>query len=41
MAKSHITDIKETDPKQGGQEDLPLASALAVAGLFALVAAVG
>ena len=27
MAKSHITGIEETDPKQGGQKDLPLASA--------------
>ena len=29
MAKSHITGIEKTDPKQGGQKDLPLASALA------------
>ena len=29
MAKSHITGIEESDPKQGGQKDLPLASALA------------
>ena len=29
MAKSHITGIEETDPKQGGQKDLPPASALA------------
>ena len=29
MAKSKITGIEETDPKQGGQKDLPLASALA------------
>ncbi len=29
MANSHINGIEERDPKQGGQKDLPLASALA------------
>ena len=29
MAKSQIAGIEKTDPKQCGQKDLPLASALA------------